>query len=108
MTVTVSSGWAYVRRSPDSPVAAATRVSGGVRYSARSLAFQSGGVVAARICGWTPRSAAVASSTDWPGFSRIMIWSHQVDRPSRKPGRSVSEAAPIGAYTSVAWPTSSP
>jgi hypothetical protein len=28
---------------------------------------------AARICGWTPRKAAVAASTDWSARRRSMI-----------------------------------
>src|SRR5438132_13893690 len=51
------------------PVADSTSVSGSFMYDASSLGHQSGGSVAARICGCTLRSAAVAAPTDWSGFS---------------------------------------
>ena len=62
-----------------------------------SEAFHCGGIVASRICGWRPRSSAVACSTVCPGLRRIMMFSHHVDRPSSQLSAPWSSgSAPIG------------
>ena len=74
-----------------------------------SAAGQSVGMVAARICGWRARSRAVAWSSVSPGLRRSMMFSHHVERPSRKLSLPrTSGSAPIGIATSSARPTSGP
>jgi hypothetical protein len=66
-------------------------------------------MVASRICGCAPRKTAVASSADWPRFSRTMTVIHHVDRLSRKLSRPrMSVSVPIGITTSNVRPTSGP
>ena len=62
---------------------------------------QPSGSVASRTCGWIARSAAVACSAVWPGFSRAMISSTQVDRASSQlRGPRTIACVPIGTATS--------
>ena len=65
-----SSGRRYWPRSPDVPVAAGATMNASSRKCSRNPGGTPGDRAAARICGCTPRSSAVAESIDCPDLGR--------------------------------------
>ena len=92
-----TSGRSKRSRSVDVPAPAGSSTNG----SRRKADWNCTGSEPARTCGCTARSAAVADSSDMPGFTRSMMFSHDALSSS-------STSARIGRIRSKARPTSMP